>query len=1761
MRHYLLLPAALAAAGCLSDKVVQPTEPLPAVISLDKPGIQFVRFALGRQVAADTIAVGNNGEAPLGTVSVDPTVLWVTSQRTGWLSTSVINDGTGARVILRPTYVDTAGAPPDTARILIRATGAAQSRFVSVVARTLPGARFEFSTNPVTFATVPGGPPSLTQTYSVRNGGNGDLPIPTPRIRYEGTAANWLTATRVAGGSATAPSFDLVAAPRPLPSGLHQAWVIYESPATDPVRAPTDSFPAQLRIGSPRLGISSAVVSFVTVRGGVQTVPQVATLANVGEGTFASVGAIRVDPPVYQAGGSGWLTADLADGVVTLTALPGTLPAGTYGATVPIVSEFGGSIDLAATLEVRLPGLALSSRTVSFNATAGGQSPAPRSVQVGNSGSGTLATLGTLSVGGVTYGRNEPVGWLAASLIDSTVTLTPTLGSLLAGIYTATVSVTSQNGGGDAITATFSVARASDPPALTVSTTAIGLSGVRGDPDPARQTVLVANAGGGSLGTIGIGAVTAGWITASVVGGNVEIGATVGSLAAGTHTGTVQITSQNGGNATVTVSLTVGLPVLTLSATTAAFNATQGTAAAPASRVITASNSGAGSLTTLGTLTRGAIAYGAGQPTGWLTATLAGAALTLSAATGALPPGVYVATVPITSPSAGTRTVTVTFSVATPAAQPDLALATASLSFFAVEGGASPASQSVGFYNSGGGLASDLGSISATIPGTASWLGRSIGGSAVTFTATTGSLAAGVYSTSVPIVSTGGGTETVTISFTVAPAATPPRLALSSTSVSLATTEGAATTLAPRTLTVSNAGGGSLGTISLGAPSYAGTHAGWLAQPTVSGSTITITPSTAGLPAGTSTATFQVSTSPAVSGSPITVTVGLTVADTADATAATPRLTLASTQISFATDSGGTTPSNQTIDVSNTGNGSLGTVSLGATTYGGTSTGWLTTKSYNAGTDRITLGVTTASLPPGVSTASFAVNTSNAATGSPATVTVRLTIEPVAPAPQLALSTNTLSFAAQEGSNPAGSQTISLSNAGGGTLGAASVGAISYGAGASGWLTRTLAGSVVTVSAATASLAPGTYSATFGVTASGTTETVTVRATVAPAPTPPVLTLSSLAEAFSTQAGTSPAAQTVTVTNTGGGDLASLGTLSLGTVGYGAGQPTGWLTAGIVGATGVVTLTPSTAALAAGSYTATVPVNSTAGGSATIQISLTVAANNAAPALAVSVTAVTFQVALGGSAPAPQTVTITNTGGGTLSGLAAGPITFPTGQATSWLVTPVAGALGGSSVTFAVDPTGLLAGVYTASVPITSTNGGSRTIGVTMTVEAPILTLSTRSVSFGTTQGTTAPPDQTVTISNTGIGSLGNLGTVSLGAVSYGSGEPVGWLAASFDGVSTITLGATIVGMPQGTFTARVPVQSQNGGNAILVVTYTVAPGAAPPVLSLSADLVAFSGTVGGSNPAPQTVTVGNAGGQTLGTVSVGLVTPTSDWLDVTLSGSQLQFAVDISGLAPGAYAARVPVISTTAGTKNIAVTLTVGAPRIALSVTSVTFGDTVASTRTLAADVFISNGGAGDLASLGALRIGTVRYHDGEPTGWLLAPAANTALTTPIVGLRGQVLGLAAGQYHADVEVTSARGGADTIAVTLAVNQPDPSFDRPSIAFFQNGAIIDTAFVVVRAGDTTQTAVRVDVGNPTNTALALTGLRVGTPTYPSGATGWIPGAFLDKTSAPFGSPAELLVAINPRGLPTGRHRAEIEISSTAAKNSPKKLFVVVTVQ
>ena len=188
---------------------------------------------------------------------------------------------------------------------------------------------------------------------------------------------------------------------------------------------------------------------------------------------------------------------------------------------------------------------------------------------------------------------------------------------------------------------------------------------------------------------------------------------------------------------------------------------------------------------------------------------------------------------------------------------------------------------------------------------------------------------------------------------------------------------------------------------------------------------------------------------------------------------------------------------------------------------------------------------------------------------------------PPAP-PSLAVAPTSLSFSAtQGGANPA-AKTLSVSNAGGGTLSFTDTDDAA-------WLTVTPAsGSApATLSAAVnvAGLAQGTYTATVRVESTGTDgspKLIPVTLTVgAPAPAP-VLTTSPASLTFSGVAGgANPAAQNVSVTNTGGGTLS-----------YTATDNQTWITESPVSGTapGSVSVSVSSAGLAAGTYTGTVVV-------------------------------------------------------------------------------------------------------------------------------------------------------------------------------------------------------------------------------------------------------------------------------------------------------------------------------------------------------------------------------------------------------------------------------------------------------------------------------------------------------------------------------------------------------------------------------------------
>jgi len=307
--------AALLTLSCLRDRVVAPDSPLPAVLAVDRPTVQLFRFARGKLVPADTVQISNNGDGVLGPVERVGGVDY-RQGRSGWLQATVLNvDQNHALLILVPTYADEEQAQADTAVVVLKGAGAAELKRVTISARTLPGASFEFSVSPAAFTAAPGEPPA-PQTLVVRNGGNGELEVRAPTIEYEGAATGWLSVAP-AGGSQTAPAFSLQADPSGLPGGLHRAQLRFESLPTEETRALPATVPVQLNVGTPRLGVSTSALGFTRVYGETAPAAQTVLLTNAGAGSLAARARPAGCEPARTRTGWNWRPSRATSGRAT----------------------------------------------------------------------------------------------------------------------------------------------------------------------------------------------------------------------------------------------------------------------------------------------------------------------------------------------------------------------------------------------------------------------------------------------------------------------------------------------------------------------------------------------------------------------------------------------------------------------------------------------------------------------------------------------------------------------------------------------------------------------------------------------------------------------------------------------------------------------------------------------------------------------------------------------------------------------------------------------------------------------------------------------------------------------------------------------------------------------------------------------------------------------------------------------------------------------------------------------------------------------------------------------------------------------------------------------------------------------------------------------------------------------------------------------------------------------------------------------------
>lgn len=224
----------------------------------------------------------------------------------------------------------------------------------------------------------------------------------------------------------------------------------------------------------------------------------------------------------------------------------------------------------------------------------------------------------------------------------------------------------------------------SQSPTISLSANSAAFSAVAGGSNPASQsTTQVTNSGTGTLsgvtvGTISYGSGAAGWLTASLSGttapATLTLTAATGSLPAGTYTANVPIASSATGvtnspqNVTVTFNVSAApAPTIALSSTAISFSATAG-GSNPSAQSVQITNGGTGTLSGLA----GNVTYQAGQPSGWLAASLsattAPATLAITPTTGTLAAGTYSATVAISSGATGVtnspQSISVTFTVA-----------------------------------------------------------------------------------------------------------------------------------------------------------------------------------------------------------------------------------------------------------------------------------------------------------------------------------------------------------------------------------------------------------------------------------------------------------------------------------------------------------------------------------------------------------------------------------------------------------------------------------------------------------------------------------------------------------------------------------------------------------------------------------------------------------------------------------------------------------------------------------------------------------------------------------------------------------------------------------------------------------------------------------------------------------------------------------------------------------------------------------------
>jgi Rieske Fe-S protein len=212
------------------------------------------------------------------------------------------------------------------------------------------------------------------------------------------------------------------------------------------------------------------------------------------------------------------------------------------------------------------PTLAVGASTVVFSTSVTGGALAAQTVAVSNTGGSILSGLQV----SLSYAANQAAGWLSVALdqpsAPATLTLTANRGTLAAGTYSATVTLSAPGiaNGPQQIAVSLVIQNPNAPASLLLSTGALAFTGAVGA-TLAAQPVQITNGGGGTLvgltAAVAYGAGATGWLATSLSQTNapatLSLRPVLTNLTAGTYTATVTVGATGVTSRTLTVTLTV----------------------------------------------------------------------------------------------------------------------------------------------------------------------------------------------------------------------------------------------------------------------------------------------------------------------------------------------------------------------------------------------------------------------------------------------------------------------------------------------------------------------------------------------------------------------------------------------------------------------------------------------------------------------------------------------------------------------------------------------------------------------------------------------------------------------------------------------------------------------------------------------------------------------------------------------------------------------------------------------------------------------------------------------------------------------------------------------------------------------------------------------------------------------------------------------------------------------------------------------------